>query len=739
MRSRYTALLFRTAVASTCVGLALFYLPKSISARSQKEAFSSWSDYGGSPDSMGYSSIKQIDKSNVNQLKLAWFVPAPGPAGRFSFNPLVIDGVMYVVGKDDGIYALDAATGKQIWAHPVEGGQPTNRGFNHWISKDGKDQRLIFSVDGYLQELDMKTGELISSFGDNGRINLREGLGRDLATVTEVQSGTPGRVFENLIILGSAPGEAYGSPPGDIRAYDVHTGKMAWIFHTVPRPGEFGYDTFPPDAWKHAGGNNAWGEISLDEKRGIAYFPLGSPTYDLYGADRTGSDLYGNCLLALDARTGKRLWYFQVVHHDLWDYDPTAAPKLLTVHHDGKMVDVVALATKFGFLYVFDRVSGKPLWPIEERPVPKSDMPNEHSWPTQPVPTAPPPFARQKFTVDDINPYLDPEEKARIRDILLKASNNGIYTPPAYQRQTIEVPGENGGANQGSTAADPSTGVMYVKTYDAPTIHRMTEAPPVRRMSSTQGTLEQRGYALYTKNCVACHGANRERITYPATISFDKFTATLRAGNGVMPAFSESTLKPEDILSLSAYLKDPIAGEGNPENPQVNSSAPPPPAGQTRFYGQFGFVFHADDGLLAFSPPWSSLVAYDLNAGTIKWRRPIGTTPGLAAKGIKDTGSSALIRNGPVVTAGGLLIIGTGPDRMVHALDKDTGETLWETEIDGNPDGIPAVYEVGGREYIAFYAAVSGAPESLSYKPGKSVAQGYYVFALPPASPSSSQ
>ena len=249
---------------------------------------------------------------------------------------------------------------------------------------------------------------------------------------------------------------------------------------------------------------------------------------------------------------------------------------------------------------------------------------------------------------------------------------------------------------------------MYVKTYDAPTIHRMTEASPVRRMSSTEGTLEQRGFALYTKNCVACHGPNRDRITYPATISFDKFTAILRAGNGVMPAFSESTLKPEDILSLSAYLKSPAAGEGNPENPHVNSSAPPPPAGQTRFYGQFGFVFRADNGLVAFSPPWSSLVAYDLNAGTIKWRRPIGTTPGLAAKGIKDTGSSAFIRNGPVVTAGGLLMIGTGPDRMVHALDKDTGQTLWEAEIDGNPDGIPAVYEVGGREYIAFYAAVSG-------------------------------
>ena len=363
--------------------------------------------------------------------------------------------------------------------------------------------------------------------------------------------------------------------------------------------------------------------------------------------------------------------------------------------------------------------------------MPQSDMPNEHSWRTQPYPTAPPPFARQKFTVDDINPYLEPEEKARIREIVLKASNDGIFTPPAYNRDTIEVPGENGGANQGSTAADPSTGVLYVKTYDAPTIHRMTQAPPVRHLSTTSGTFEERGYALYSKNCIACHGANRERITYPKSIDFQKFTSVLRAGNGVMPAFSPSTLTPEDILSLAAYLKDPMAGEGNPENPQVNPAAPPPPAGLTRFYGQFGFVFHADDGLVAFSPPWSSLVAYDLNQGTIKWRRPIGTTPGLAAKGIKDTGSSAFIRNGPVVTAGGLLIIASGPDRMVHALDKDTGETLWETELDGNPDGIPAIYQVAGRQYIAFYASSENQKETIAFKPGEPGAQGYYVFALP--------
>lgn len=728
IRLRHIGRLAYKCTAFVSFGLALLLASGKASARSHNSGNISWGYYGGSPDSMEYSPSKRIDRSNVNQLKLKWFVPASGPVGRFSFNPLVIDGVMYVVGQNDGIDALDATTGKQIWHHPVEDGQPTNRGFNRWFSKDGKDRRLIFAVDGYLQELDMKTGENIRSFGVNGKVNLREGLGRDVSTVSEVQSGTPGRVFEDLLILGSAPGEMYNSPPGDIRAYNVRTGKLAWTFHTVPHPGEFGYDTYPPDAYKYVGGNNAWGEISLDEKRGIIYIPLGSPTYDLYGADRIGANLFGDSLIALDAKTGKRLWHYQLVHHDLWDYDPTTGPKLLTVRHNGKRVDIVALATKFGFVYVFDRVTGKPLWPIEERPVPKSDMPGEQSWPTQPFPTAPPPFARQKVTVDDINPYLDAEEKARIREIVLNARNEGIFTPPAHNRDQIAVPGENGGANQGSAAGDPTTGMVYIKTYDAPTIHHMSETVPDYARYANIGPPEQRGFGLYSKNCIACHGPHRERITYPNKIDFDRFISVVRAGNGEMPAFSKTTLTPEQLGYLAAYLKNPELGEAAAAKLAAKNAAP---AGQVRYYGQFGNIFHAKNGMIAFGPPWSSLVAYDLNKGTIAWRRPIGTTPGLAAKGITDTGSSALIRNGPVVTAGGLLFIATGPDRMIHALDKETGKTLWETEIDANPDGIPAVYEVNGHAYIAFFGAVGSAKESPIYKPGKPGAQGYYVFALP--------
>ena len=701
-----------------------------------QQKYSTWSDYSGSSDSMQYSALKQINKGNVAKLQPAWFYAAPGPSGRFSFNPLVVDGVMYVVGRDGAVVALDAATGKQIWTHPTDG-QPTNRGFNYWESKDRSDQRIIFAVHSYLQEVNARTGITINTFGDDGRVNLREGLGRDPKTMGEVQSGTPGRVFENLVILGNAPGEGYGSPPGDLRAYDVRTGKLVWTFHTIPHPGEFGYDTWPKDAWKYGGAVNTWGELSLDEKRGIAYFPLGSPVYDLYGADRHGADLFGDCLLALDVRTGKRLWHFQVVHHDLWDYDLTAAPKLLTIRHNGKKVDVVAQATKFGFLYVFDRVTGEPIWPVEERPVPQSDVPGEQSWPTQPFPTAPPPFARQKFTVNDINPYVDPEEKARLKDIIANAQNEGLFTPQSITRNQISVPGENGGANWGSVTADPETGWLYVRSFDAPAIHKLT--PTNREWARfARGNPEQQGYAVYMEHCVTCHGPDHARITFPKQMDAGQFKTTVRTGKGEMPAFSEDTLTAQNVDTLMAYLRNPEAisaplpGRGGQLVPPP-SPVPPPPPGQTRYYGPFGNTLLANNGLIAFSPPWSSLVAYDLNEGTIKWRIPLGTTPGLAAKGIVDTGSSRFIRNGPVATAGGLIFVGTGPDRHLHAIDKDTGKMLWETEIDANPDGIPAIYEVGGRQYVAFFAAADpSARETIAFKPAKSSeSQGYYVFALP--------
>lgn len=682
-----------------------------------QQPYTTWKDYGGAADSMQYSALQQINRSNVSHLQLAWFYPAAGPGGRFAFSPLVVDGVMYVVGKDSAITALDAATGKQLWVHPVEG-RPTDRGFDFWESKDHQDRRLIFSADSYLQEINLKTGVTIPSFGKDGRVDLREGLGRDPKSIRNIQSGTPGRVFENLIILGSATGEGYGDPPGDLRAYDVHTGKLVWQFHTVPHPGEYGYDTWPKDAWKYIGGVNAWGEISVDEKRGIVYFPLGSPTYDLYGADRIGKGLYGDCLLALDARTGKRLWYFQAVHHDLWDYDLTTAPKLLTVRHNGKNVDIVAQATKFGFLYVFDRVTGEPLWPIEERPVPASDVPGEQAWPTQPFPTRPPPYARQMFKADEINPFVDPAEHEEIKNMLLAARNEGLFTPQALHRATIETPGQLGGANWGATAADPRTGMLYVRTIDGPSSSTLSEHARVR--IPPNATPEQRGFAVFSQNCAQCHGAQ------PPKANAARIRTVVRKGQGEMPAFSSDTVSDENLDAVVAYFANPAAA-----GPLRGSTAAVPEGRQAKYFGQFGALIHTHNGLPVMSPPWAELVAYDLNEGEIKWRVPLGTVAALAEKGIKNTGSFQPTRNGPVVTAGGLIIMATAGDRMVRAYDEDNGRALWEHEVDANPDGIPAVYDVNGREYLAFYAGVGRSYEGIAWKAGKPEGQGYYVFALP--------
>ena len=700
----------------------------------EPKPYTTWSDYGGSADSMQYSALTHITKQNVNRLELAWFFPVPDRKGNFGFNPIVVDGVMYVLGPNDAIVALDAATGKQIWSHTVEGGSPGNRGINYWESKDRSDRRLIFGAGGALCVIDARTGAPIRTFGVNGRVNMREGTPRPLGG----PSGTPGKVFENLYITGSTTGEGYGSPPGDLRAFDIVTGKLVWTFHTIPHPGEFGYETWPEGAWKWAGGVNAWGEISIDDRRGIAYFPLGSPTHDMFGGDRKGANLFGNSLLALDARTGKRLWHFQAVHHDIWDYDLTTAPKLLTIRHNGTPRDIVAQPTKFGLLYVFDRVTGEPLWPIEERPVPKSDVPGEESWPTQPFPTKPPPFARLTFSLDDVNPYLDEAERQRLREIVKNARNEGVFTPQTLTRDQISVPGELGGSNWAGSAADPTTGMLYVRSADQPAIHRLR---PPGTGGGGGGSPAQRGRAVYQQYCESCHGQpdangirtmDRSSSIAVQTLGSERITQRIRIGQGQMPAFAESMISAPQLESLLTYLSNPAAaGNGNGGG---RGASLPPIDGIVRYTGPLGSMLRAANGLPAISPPWAEIVAYDLNEGVIKWRSPLGSVRALAAKGIRNTGNAQRVhRNGPVVTAGGLIFIGTNADGTVRAFDKDTGKVLWEHELDANPEGMASVFEVGGRQYVAFCASYyeQVAPENIAIFPGKVDAQGYYVFALP--------
>ena len=605
-------------------------------ARSKPFDFKTWDQYLGGGDSSQYSSLTQIDKSNISKLEVAWtYETGPGPASNF--NPTIVGDVMYVLGAKNAIVALDAKTGKELWSHPNDG-LVGGRGINQWVSKDGKDRRLLYINNGNLTAIDAKTGETIASFGKDGFVDLRQGLPGDISKIGPLRTNNPGRIYENLIIISlPAAGPKYVSNPADIHAYDVRTGELKWVFHTVPAQGEFGADTWPPNARDFVGGVHNWSESTVDEKLGIVYIPLGTARYDFYGANRPGANLFANSLVALDAKTGKRIWHFQFVHHDLWDYDLPAAPKLITVMHDGKKVDAVAQPTKFGFLYVFDRRTGEPLWPVEERPVPQSDVPGEKSWPTQPFPTKPPPFERQTFTEADINPYLSPEEQKKAREIFESARNEGLFTPPSLQG-TLMLPGHFGGGNWGCSAIDPENGTMYIESRSLPTRARLVVPDPK--------TMQLPG------------NTDAEFIPYDSPIDF------MLLGNGMS----------------------------------------------------------------VIGPPWSRLTAYDLNEGTIKWQIPLGDVTQLAEKGITGTGSH-VPRGGPVVTGSGLIFVATSSDRKLHVYDEDDGKLLWEYELPAASAGVPAVYEVDGREYVAIavggngFFGLRGSP-----KPGPNQ---YMVFALP--------
>jgi len=721
-----------------------------------------WWDFGGGPSASHFADLDQIKKSNVSRLEVAWFYPYATPG----FNPIVVDDVMYVAGRNNSLIALDATTGKEIWIHEGLTGM-TSRGLNYWQSPDGKNKRLIFAIDGYLQSIDAKSGESVRSFGTNGIVDMREGLRRAEGTDRRVQSRSPGKVWKNLLIMGSASGEGWVTPPGDIRAYDIITGKRAWQFHTVPEPGELGYETWPKDAFKYAGGANNWGEMSVDDERGIVYVPTGSATYDFYGADRHGANLFANCLLALDARTGKRLWHFQTVHHDLWDLDNVSAPQLVTVQHDGRRVDAVAHAGKTGFLYVFNRVTGEPLWPIEERPVPKSDVPGEEAWPTQPFPTRPPPFARQTFTSDDINPWLlTPEEHARMRERVSKARNEGMYTPPALI-DTISMPGNQGGSNWGTTGANQKTGIVYVVNVNEVAILKLED---VKTRAGRPGAAGAQAYQQY---CQSCHGANLQDAPgglAPALVDItnrigeDAIRATVTGGKGTMRPVSSIT--ESELTAVMAYLANPNQGGGGRASPNLGPLPPgpvvasggvrPPPrplvAQPAPTYGGIGGTggnipypadvdappvrYVTEYGVMASAtrPPYTTLTAYDLNTGTIKWQVPLGDDLAtLAAGGPANTGGLGA-RNGMVVTRAGIVFV-AGADRKVRAYDEDNGQVLWTGALPGNSSGLPVSYEAKGRQYVVMSSMPNaGGRRGAAPAVAPDTPRGYIAFALPAGS-----
>jgi quinoprotein glucose dehydrogenase len=722
-----------------------------------------WREYGGGSDQSKYVQMKDITKANVANLAIAWTYPT-GDQRSYQFSPLIVDGVMYVLAKDSSLVAIDVVTRKELWIHANLRGI-TNRGINYWESQDRRDRRLLFTIDDTLQAIDARTGKSIPTFGAQGIVDLRQGLGRDPNTIRRVASSTPGRIFENLILLGSAPGEAYFAAPGHLRAYDVVTGALVWTFHTIPQPGEYGYDTWPKDAWKYAGGVNVWGEISLDAKRGIAFFPVSSPTYDYYGADRIGANLFSDCLLALDARTGKRLWHFQTVHHDLWDYDLTAAPQLITVRKNGKKIDAVAQATKQGFVFVFDRVSGAPVWPIEERAVPASDVPGEQAWPTQPFSTLPP-SGRQVVKADDLSPYLvNDAERADWIERIGKA-RTGLFNPPALV-ETAVVPGAVGGTNWGNTAANPRAGILYLLTQDFPSFYRLTEQPDrgVAGGRSHGGAPDaeeiERGVALYKSRCALCHGDDRagtpaapSLLSLGSPLGYSELRRIVLYGTGRMPPVGD--LENAQIRDLMAYL-----GGGDPRRPNDSPvampagpvvasggvprpvAAPRPPidpaqpyptgvaAPAQRYFTDYGLGYPY---LLA--PPWSSIVAYDLNRGVIKWKRPIGQTRADAGSDAEDTGvPRGAQRQGMIVTSTGI-VFSTARDGRFYAFDADDGDVLWSAALPMGSEGLPAVYSVGNKHFIVVNATTPNTWGIRSRATGAGAqgpagGGGYVVFALP--------
>ena len=674
-----------------------------------------WKVYGGDSAGTRFSSLKQINRTNASRLQVAWTYDT-GDAfanSELQCNPLIIDGVLYATTPKLKVIALDAATGKLRWSFDPDAssgkviGKSRNRGLTYW--SDASDRRIFVVSRSYLYAIDAQTGKPIPTFGTAGRVDLRAGLGRDPETLS-VSATTPGIIFENTLIMGSIVPETLPAAPGDIRAYDVRTGKIRWTFHTIPHPGELGYETWPKDAWTYIGGANNWTGMSLDESRGIVFVPTGSAAFDFYGSNRLGDNLFANSLLALNARTGERIWHFQAVRHDVWDRDFPAPPTLVTVQRDGHPVDGVAQITKSGYVFLFERATGKPLFPIEYRKVPPSDVDGESTAAAQPFPLLPPPFARQALTEDTVT-QRTPAAHQAVLERLRQLHNGGQFVPPSLAG-TVILPGFDGGGEWGGAAFDAESGLLYVNANEMAWIMRLVDS---QKATATTGAAKS-----YSKNCAGCHRSDLRGTPpeFPSLLgignrhSESEVLTVLRKGNGRMPAFAH--LPALELEALARYI-----AKGEDKELVLPATAASPIDQKYRFDGYKKFL--DPDGYPAMQPPWGTLNAIDLNRGTIAWSIPFGEFPELV-KTMGITGSENY--GGPVVTAGGVVFIGaTVHDRKFHVFDKHTGKLLWETLLPAGGNATPATYEVNGRQFVVI-AAGGG-------KSGGVSGGSYVAFALP--------
>jgi quinoprotein glucose dehydrogenase len=693
--------------------LALLFLATLVGAQEDQSAHRDWPAYGGDPAGTRYSPLTQINRSNVGQLKVAWQFDRGGglPSGRFQAQPIVIDGVLYSVTPDSSLVALDGATGKLKWSWK-SGERTSVRGITYWT--DGKEQRLFAAFGRYIYAVDPVSGKPFPDFGRGGRIDLHYDLDRD-PEQQSVSLTTPGVIYKDLYIVGGRTSEGLPASYGDIRAYDVRTGKLRWTFHTVPRPGEFGYETWPKKAWTYTGAANNWAGMAVDAKRGIVFVPTGSAAADFYGANRVGDDLFANTLLALDAETGKRIWHFQGVKHDIWDRDFPSPPTLVTVKRDGNSVDAVAQTTKHGFVFLFDRANGAPLFPIEYRRVPPSTVEGEVAATMQPFSLKPAPYARQLLTADMLTTRT-PQAHQWALEQFKTFRSEGQFVPFMVGKATVLFPGFDGGAEWGGSALDPSTGVLYVNANDIAWTSSMRRRTPAASL----------GRQTYLNQCAACHGENMSgRSGFPSLVGIatrrtrTQIAGTIRNGSGRMPGFS--SLPPETLAQLIEYItsgkaKEAMRGTPLPTDLKYDFT------GYHRWYDP--------DGYPAVAPPWGTLNAIDLNSGEYVWKIPLGEYPELAAQGLKDTGTENY--GGPIVTAGGLVFIGaTNFDKKFRAFDKDTGKLLWETVMVNSGNATPITYEVNGKQFVVIAAFGGYGGDRVGTGTGGPSGGAFVAFALP--------
>ena len=685
-----------------------------------------WREYLGDASRTHYSPLAQIDRGNVKQLQRAWEYKT-GDLGEVQCNPLIVSGTLYGISASGDVFALDATTGTERWRwrEPAEQnadprrnrGYRILRGTTYWES--GDDRRLFFTAGPWLYAVDAVSGKPVADFGSDGRVSLRSGLGPSAAD-KYVISTTPGALWGELLIMPLRLSESADAAPGYVQAFNVRTGKLAWVFRTIPQPGEFGYDTWPADAHRNVdvGGANSWAGMAVDRERGIVFVPTGSAAPDFWGGKRHGANLFANCLIALDARTGRRKWHFQFVHHDLWDRDLPSPPVLLTVTRNGRRIDAVAQTTKSGHVFVFDRESGESLFPIEERPVPKSLMPDEASSPTQPLPLKPAAFARQALGDDDFNPYSENRDEIRDR---LRSAKRGTFEPFGFH-ETVFFPGFDGGAEWGGAAVDPA-GVLYINSNEMAWLARLKSAPRADELAHLSP-----GQRVYASVCAACHGAERQgnpAANLPTLVDVStrktrqEVAQLIAAGKGMMPGFP--ALSATDRQSVLDFLFGVEKVEAPAVARPAAKAAGAASGGHTPFRldGYQRFVDRA--GYPAISPPWGTLTAIDLNTGEHRWQVTLGEYPELTARGIPPTGTENY--GGPVVTAGGLVFIAATKDATLRAFDSATGKVLWQADLPAPGYATPSVYAVGGKQFVVIAACGT--------KLGTKKADSYVAYALP--------